>query len=93
MPIDELAECLPSSVTTEGDYKAVELSRATNDFLLELPKKKRFVFVRRYFYSDSVTTIAQSCKMSEANVKIVLCRVRRALKEHLEKEALYCEQK
>lgn len=93
VPIDELAECLPSSVTTEGDYKAVELSRKINDFLLELPKKKRFVFVRRYFYSDSVTTIAQSCKMSEANVKTVLCRVRRALKEYLEKEALYCEQK
>lgn len=87
VPIDELAECLPSSVTTEGDYQTAELSNAINGFLLELPNKKRFIFVRRYFYSDSVTTIAQSCGMSEANVKTVLCRVRVALKEYLEKEA------
>lgn len=87
VPIDELAECLPSSVTTEGDYQSLELSKAINGFLLKLPKKKRFIFVRRYFYSDSVAAIAQSCKMSESNVKTVLCRVRSALKEYLEKEA------
>lgn len=63
-----------------------ELFSAVNSFLEKLPKKKRVIFVRRYWYCDSISRIACDCNITENNVSVTLNRIRGALKKHLRKK-------
>ena len=63
-----------------------ELVQSLNRFLQALPREKRVIFVRRYWYMDSIAEIAECCAVSESNVKTLLFRLRQSLKVHLQKE-------
>ena len=63
-----------------------ELVACINHFLKNLPKEHRVMFVRRYWYFDSITEIAERCACSEAKVKTTLFRVRGKLLDYLKKE-------
>ena len=82
----EIENSIPALRTLEDDVDADLLSEAVNRFLRGLPSEKRIIFVRRYWYLDSVVEIAKRCALTQGNVKIMLFRLRAQLKEHLEKE-------
>lgn len=83
---EEMESCLPSAGDVEGQVTAKELGEAVSRFLQSLPKEKRVMFVRRYFYLDSVAEIGKRCNAGESKVKTTLFRIRRDLKEYLIKE-------
>lgn len=56
-----------------------KLAEIINEFLEQLPKEKRIIFVRRYFYMDAVADIAASNGLTESSVKVSLMRMRRQL--------------
>lgn len=85
---EELDECIPDNCSIEEQYDNERLSRLIDRFLEDLPEIKRVIFVRRYFYSDSVEQIAKRVRLSTANVKVTLHRMRNSLREILEKEAM-----
>ena len=88
-PLEELEECLEASSNDVEEKIDEKLLRETlNHFLEQLPEKDRILFVRRYFYVDSVREIAQSMGMKESNVKVTLFRIREKLKSCLLKEGL-----
>lgn len=60
-----------------------ELVATINSFLETLPPKKRNIFICRYWYSDSVSSIARRYEMTESNVSVTLNRLRSKLKEYL----------
>ncbi len=85
LALDELTDIAGGSTTEE----MVDISMLTahiNSFLADLESTARKVFVRRYFYVDSLADIAKAYGMSEAGVKSQLFRLRQKLKEFLEKE-------
>lgn len=82
----ELAASLPAKETAETQLEAKELTRAINAFLHTLPEEKRDVFLRRYWYFDSVAALAEQTGWSESRVKTTLHRLRSALRAYLEKE-------
>lgn len=83
---EEIAEAIPD---TSGDItETLELRDALNDFLESLDKTKRGVFVRRYFYMREVKQIAREMGITAGNVKVILWRVRRELRDHLEKRGI-----
>ena len=84
--LDELEECLASKTTVETEITARELSGLLDRFLETLDPENRVMFVRRYWYSDSVTKIAEDFRMSSNNVSARLFRIRRRLKIFLKKE-------
>ena len=84
--LDEMQECIPSEVNIETEYEAKELSAAINRFLSTLDREDRFLFVRRYWYLDSVAMLAKRFSRTEGSVKTALHRLRAQLKTHLEKE-------
>lgn len=86
MIIDELAECVAGSGNVESDFIAKEMAEAINSFLAGLKKRESDIFLRRYFYADSVEDIADKYDVSKANVLMILSRVRKKLKVFLEKE-------
>lgn len=84
--LDELAECIPSGNSVEGELDKNALEQLINAFLRSLSARDCSVFLRRYFYSDSVKEIAKRYGLSESNTLSILFRTRNKLKEHLEKE-------
>ena len=84
--LTELEECLSAPDTIENQYEQGELSSEISAFLRTLSSDKRNIFIRRYWFSDSITDIAKRFDLSESKVKSILFRVRKQLKQHLESE-------
>lgn len=86
--LDELENCIPSGKTVEAELSAKELARIIDDFLDTLDKDNRVLFVRRYWYSDSIPDIAARFHTSNNNVSVRLSRIREKLKNYLKKEGV-----
>ena len=86
--LDELEECIPSGMSVENELEAKELGAAISRFLQSLSKEDRFLFVRRYWYADSVTELAALTKGSANRISVRLFRLREKLRFHLMKEGL-----
>ena len=86
--LDELEECIPSGMSVETELEAKELGAAISRFLQSLSKEDRFLFVRRYWYADSVTELAALTKGSANRISVRLFRLREKLRHHLMKEGL-----
>ncbi len=83
--LEELGECVDSKNNTEEKFDESEVVTALNEFLGTLNKEKRYIFVRRYWYFDSISNISKQCSMSEENIRVILLRVRKQLKDYLKK--------
>ena len=81
---EEMEECIPSEFNTEKRLADKELGEAINSFLASLDAQKRKIFVRRYFFCDSVADISVRYGVTQAKVKTVLFRCRKELKKQLE---------
>ena len=77
---EELEECVSGSESVEDVLAAQALGEALNAFLASMPAKKRKIFLRRYWYADSVAEIAGAMGMTENHVSVTLHRQRAALK-------------
>ena len=86
--LEELAECVPGTDSTEQAVEEALLVEVLNGFLEELPVEKRKIFMRRYWYLSSVKEIGLDFGMSESNVKMTLLRLREKLRKVLEKEGI-----
>lgn len=84
---DELACCIPD-VSREQQFQSQELGALLNDFLATLSDENRRIFMRRYWYGESIGEIAQRFRLGESNVKTKLMRTRNALRAFLEKEGV-----
>ena len=86
--LDELAEYIPDGENVEDTYGAKELAAAINRFLETIDYRDKFLFMRRYWYSDSLTDISKLSGLSYKTVSVRLTRVKEKLKKHLKKEGL-----
>jgi len=84
--LEELEGCLASPVTVEGEGTAQELSRLLDGFLDTLDRENRVMFLRRYWYADSIADIAAGSRMSNNSVSARLGRMRTKLKKYLKRE-------
>lgn len=82
----EMEQCLPAPDDTECRVEAAILAQVINDFLAGLTEEKRNIFLRRYWFLDSVAAISDRFGISESKVKTMLFRIRSELKAYLEKE-------
>ena len=74
---------IAGSESADSELYRREMIAAINDFLGSLPEEKRKIFVRRYWYSDSVKDIAARMQMTENNVSVSLNRMRNQLRTKL----------
>jgi RNA polymerase sigma-70 factor (ECF subfamily) len=86
--LEELGECVRSGNNTEDDYDFQETRNEINDFLRSIKEEPRVIFIRRYWYAESISDIAERFKMSESKIKSMLMRTRNKLKNHLEERGL-----
>lgn len=84
---DELLQCVPAS-SMEETIESKAIAQSLNHFLETLSPENRVIFLRRYFYCDSVAEIAQKCNAGESKIKTRLHRMRKALHTYLEQEGI-----
>ena len=83
--LSELQECIADRTDR---FEERYVAEAISAFLRKQPEQKRMVFLRRYWYADSIEAIARRGHMSQSQVKSMLFRMRAALRAHLEKEGI-----
>ena len=86
LALEELAECLPSSESVEAQVDARELGRAISTFVRGLKKRDGDLFLRRYFYMDTLDAAAAYVGMEPKHAAVSLHRSRKRLEEYLRKE-------
>ena len=84
---DEMENCVPD-LSREMQIQSQELGALLNEFLGTLSPENRQIFMRRYWYAESIAEIAQRFRLGESNVKTKLMRTRNALRSFLEKEGI-----
>ena len=82
----EMEQCIPAPDDTERRIDAMVLCEAINTFLATLSDEKRNIFMRRYWYMDSIAAISKRYGLSQSKVKSILFRSRNQLREYLDKE-------
>lgn len=82
----EMEECLPAPDNTELHIDSAAFCDAINRFLATLNTEKRNIFVRRYWFMDSVAAISEFYGISQSKVKSILFRSRNQLRKFLDKE-------
>ena len=83
---EELEPYLPSHAqeTDSADFRSF-----INRFLHSLPKATRIMFIRRYWYGESITQIANAFECTEEKVKSTLFRTRNKMRQAMMKEDIY----
>lgn len=88
MLTEELTDCLPESEDPGQLAEDGFTVDCLNHFLSLQKEKTRNMFIRRYWYMDSVKEIAKDFGVSQSSVKMTLSRTRASLKSFLEKEGI-----
>ena len=84
--LSELDECVSGHDYIETELENRRIERAISDFLRQQSTEKRTVFIRRYWYIDSISCISKQLGISESKVTSMLFQTRRKLREFLESE-------
>lgn len=88
MPLSELDDILSDKQTPEIQYETQEIADCISTFLRSKSHTKRSVFVRRYWYCDTIAKIAKDYSFSESKVKSMLMRMRNELKNYLKRSGI-----
>ena len=88
MALQELEECISGNNSIENELNSAEITRLIDSFLAMQKKENRIIFVRRYFFGDSIADISKRMDISENNISVRLTRLRAVLRNHLEKEGV-----
>ena len=86
--MSEIEQCVVSPENVEKTLEAKALARIIEKYLDTLTEENRVIFMRRYWFSDSYTEIANLTGLSEKNISVRLTRIRKNLRDHLVKEGV-----
>ena len=89
LSFDELEECIPYGKSIDEELAAEELAKLISAFLENLSEMEGNVFLRRYFYFDSINDICQRYGFGQSKVKMMLKRTREKLLVRLTEEGIF----
>ena len=86
LALDELSGCVSGEVSVEDEAFRQELLSLLDAFLSSLSDTERRVFLRRYWYLDSIEEISRRFGFSQSKTTSMLYRIRAKLRTLLQKE-------
>ncbi len=86
--LSELDDCVPDTVDVEDVADSAELSLLISRWLDSLSKQDRVLFIRRYWFGDSITRLAFQSGRFPNTVSQRLYQLRQKLKDYLMKEGV-----
>jgi RNA polymerase sigma-70 factor (ECF subfamily) len=81
--LEELEDVVSGNESPEETILKSELKKEMDNFLSSLPDIQKFMFIRRYWYADSISDIASRFATTNNNVSVTLSRIRKELRSHL----------
>lgn len=84
--LEELQDCIPAGELPEERLMARELAAAISDFLRQLPEREATLFLRRYFYLESLRQAGDAVGLTETVAAVYLSRIRKKLSVYLREE-------
>lgn len=87
LELDAIEELIsdPASETSPGEEA---LRDALNGFLGTLKQEDRILFLRRYWFEESISDLSASLGVREGSLRVRLHRLRERLRSYLEKEGM-----
>ena len=85
--LSELEECLPDE-STEDAERSREIQGILEAFIESLAPDVQVLFIRRYVFFESVSSLAERFALSENHVSVKLYRARAALRKKLREEGI-----
>jgi len=82
----ELEDFLSVDDDVSSDFDSVIFRRIISNFVRSLSVRKQFIFMSRYYVSDSIDIIAKNLNLSRSMINKELASIRSDLKEKLESE-------
>lgn len=86
--LEELEDCVSGEERVEDELENRRIEAAISSFLRAQEPEKRFVFIRRYWYFDSIRDICARTGFGQSKVKSMLSRTRKNLRAYLESEGI-----
>lgn len=87
--LSELDDCLTDEADIDDNTERNEVIKSVlSDFVRALDPETQVLFIRRYVYLESVTSLAERFEMNENHISVKLYRARKKLKNLLEKEGI-----
>ena len=83
----EMEQCIPDR-RYGFDPDNEELGAVLNRFMGTISRENRMIFLRRYWFADSIAEIADRYGLTGSKVKTSLHRTRNKLSEYLKKEGI-----
>ena len=77
----ELSDCVTGN--PEATLQKAELTKLLDSFLMGLPDRDRYIFLRRYWHGDTVAEVAARCHIATGTAKSSLFRSRQKLHRYL----------
>lgn len=84
----EMQQCIPDP-SHDRRIEGEEIGEVLNRFLDSISQESRLIFMRRYWYTDTIQEIAARYNITESKVKTQLHRTRIKLHSFLESEGIY----
>ncbi|MCI8424013.1 MAG: RNA polymerase sigma factor [Lawsonibacter sp.] len=91
LPLEEVVLDIPGPDNPPGDIEQAEERRLVRRAVYALPGQDREIFLRHYYYAQTVQEIAHCMALNESTVKTRLRRGRMKLKEFLTREGFLYE--
>ena len=88
LPIEEVQEILPSSYDPGAELQSAIVMKVINTYLKSTTRRRTYIFISRYFFSFSVSQIAERLICSQSLVRRELEVCKRELREILEREGI-----
>lgn len=79
---DGLLKELSDFIPDKYNKNPAELTAVLNAFLATLNIRDRSVFIRRYYFFEDISVIAEEYKIKESNVRTILMRTRKKLTKY-----------
>lgn len=86
--LEELEDCVSGTDSVESEVEKEHIESAIEQFLWRQKEEKRNIFIRRYWYFDSIESICRSTGFTQSKVKSILYELRQKLRRHLESEGV-----
>ncbi len=86
--LSELEDCVSGGDAVESELENKRVEQAISEFLWQQEEEKRVIFLRRYWYFESIDEICRRSGYSRSKVTSMLHQTRKKLRAYLEKEGI-----
>lgn len=86
--LEELGDCISGKENLESEMESKHIEAALDKFLWQQSEEKRNIFIRRYWYFDSIESISGSTGFTQSKITSMLFEMRKKLRKYLESEGI-----